>query len=166
MELPLKKRARVDCQHVPLNDLLSYNMTPLHLAAYVDRWENVSLLTYYGADVGLRCTPVHDVDLILSDEPPTTRCAMIKNMRNFKHRTKVGLREALERFDRVVQEGLKRRRLLVLCGILQGKLRRSVPHLPDHLMKRIFELAGLFPAIVTPKDQVEQERAERYYDLE
>jgi hypothetical protein len=62
-----------------------------------------------------------------------------------------------------VQEGPERRRL-VLCGVAQGKLRKSVPYLSDHLMKRIFELAGLFLAIVTPEDKVEQERAEKYLE--
>jgi hypothetical protein len=164
--LPGKKRARMDCQHVPLNNLLNYNMTPLHLAAYVGRWDNVSLLTYYGADVGLRCTPADDFDSISLNKLPTARRGVMEH-RN-KLVTKVGLREleALARFDRAVQEGLECRRLLVLCVVLQGKLRESVPHLPDHLMKRIFELAGLFPAIVTPEDQVEQERAEKYYDMD
>jgi hypothetical protein len=163
LELLLKKHARMDCQHVPLDNFpRSYNMTPLHLAAYVGRWENVSLLTYYGADVDMRCTPIDDIDLISSNELPTARQAVMEN--RYKHVTKVGLREALARFDRAVQEGLKRRRLLLLCGVLQGKLRKTVPHLPDHLVKYIFELAGLFPAIVTPEDQVEQERAEKYLE--
>jgi hypothetical protein len=93
LKLFLKKRARMDCQHVPLNTYLSYNMMPLHLAAYVGRWENVSLLTYYGTDVGLRCTPVDDFDLISSDELPIARCAVMEN--RYKHVSKVGLREAL-----------------------------------------------------------------------
>jgi hypothetical protein len=60
-----------------------------------------------------------------------------------KFKRKVKLREALADYDGAVREGLKRRRLLVLCGVSHGKMNRVVLHLPDHiLLESIFELAG------------------------
>jgi hypothetical protein len=59
------------------------------------------------------------------------------------------LKDALARFEGAVEEGLRRRRLLVLRG-MSGV--RS-PKLPDHLLEHVFELAGLFLNPPVPEDQ-------------
>lgn len=192
LELLLENGARINCRHEPRWSLVHGHfsmgkMTPLHLAAYSGRFENVRLLAYYGADfskvwydqyspkpgwhldrvAGQQAQPVpsdHFSDSEYSDyESETERTARTARQGVIYASSKEAksvqdLRDALQNFDAAVQEGLFRRRLLVLCGVTRG---RGSPHIPEPLLIHIMELAGLFPVVKMSEDDEKQHKAEK-----
>lgn len=123
-------------------------MTPLHLAAYNCRFENVRILVLHGADLERRCNLRGSRDWGEPEpapEPRVARDAVEKGIRERNEGRNLPSAEhviscALGNFDAAAQAALEDRRLLVL-----GCFRRAFGSIvPDHLLERIFELAGLY----------------------
>ncbi|GAQ88063.1 hypothetical protein KFL_003970100 [Klebsormidium nitens] len=165
VELLLNKGARIDCENEPRQSLVGSTlgkMTPLQLAAYMGRFENVRLLAYYGArfeDTWLSqfTTSRDDPEDIAELTAQTVRQGVIYRDYSKPWKSAEALKDALKRFDAAAREGLSRRRLLVVSGMT----RRTVPRLPEHLLKHVMELAGLFPVVQFPEDRQLQARAEK-----
>jgi hypothetical protein len=124
-------------------------MTPLHLAAYNCRFENVRILVLHGADLERRCKLRGSWVWGEPEPAPEFRVAWDAVEKGIRERTAKGrnlpsaenvISCALGNFDAAAQAALEDRRLLVL-----GCFRRAFGSIvPDHLLERIFELAGLY----------------------
>jgi hypothetical protein len=122
-------------------------MTPLHLAAYNCRFENVRILVLHGADLERRCKLRGSWDCGEPEPAPEFRVAKDAVEKGTRARNEAMnlpsdedvISCALGDFDAAAQAALKDRRLLVL-----GCFRRAFGSIvPDHLLECIFESAGL-----------------------
>lgn len=129
-------------------------MTPLHLAGYHRRYDNVRLLIFHGADFRRECDlvdPTNRGRLVGFNASGTARDAAVMgsiaerlSKTSDIHRSyeldEDAVSSVLEGYDSALQAGLEERRAFVLCCLRKSG---NVKSIPGHLIAKIFHLAAL-----------------------